>query len=311
MQLRPYQLEAKHAVYDFLRHKDTNPVVVIPTAGGKTPVMATICREAVSAWHGRVLILAHVCELVEQAVEKLCAVAPDLWLQVGVYSASLGSRDTDKAIIAGQVQSVFRRACELGPFDLILVDEVHTAPPDGEGMYRTFLREAKVVNPNVRLIGFTATPYRMSTGMICGPDNLFNEICYEISVKELVLAGYLCRLKSKAGKHARKIAIRYCSFGRPQQDHAIDVGGIIARARAIAWWRERSDDPLPMTAAEAVELCEDGGIAETHAITVRSITGEKYDRIVNHKLGPKPPARGDSSEAGLPAYQLPDDELPF
>jgi len=63
MQLRPYQEEAVAAVYRHLRERDDHPCVVIPTAGGKTPVMAAICRDAVSRWGGRVLILAHVKEL--------------------------------------------------------------------------------------------------------------------------------------------------------------------------------------------------------------------------------------------------------
>ncbi len=198
--LRPYQAEAVEAVYDHLRRRDDNPCVVIPTAGGKTPVMATICRDAVQQWDGRVLILAHVKELLEQAVDKLHAMAPDLWHQIGIYSAGLGSRDTDHPIIVAGIQSVYRRAKELDSFDIILVDECHMLPPDGEGMYRTFLADAKEANPNVRLIGLTATPYRMSTGMICGPENLLNHICYEVGVRELIVQGYLCPLKTKAGR---------------------------------------------------------------------------------------------------------------
>ena len=49
--LRPYQAEAVDAVYDHLRRRDDNSCVVIPTAGGKTPVMASICRDAVSQWN--------------------------------------------------------------------------------------------------------------------------------------------------------------------------------------------------------------------------------------------------------------------
>ncbi len=198
--LRPYQTEAVGAVYNHLRLRDDNPCLVIPTAGGKTPVMATMCRDAVQQWDGRVLILAHVKELLEQAVDKLHTMAPDLWNQIGVYSAGLKSRDTDHAIIVAGIQSVYRRAAELDRFDLILIDEAHMIPPDGEGMYRTFLDDAKVVNPNVRLIGLTATPYRMTTGTICGPDNLLNHVCYEVGVRELIVQGYLCPLKSKAGK---------------------------------------------------------------------------------------------------------------
>ena len=54
--------------------------------------------------------------------------------------------------------------------------------------------------PGVPVIGCTATPYRMTTGMICGPDNLLNHICFEVGVRELIVQGYLCPLKSKAGR---------------------------------------------------------------------------------------------------------------
>ena len=200
MELRPYQSDAVAAVYDHLRQRDDHPCVVIPTAGGKTPVMAAICRDVVERWDGRVLILAHVKELLEQATEKLRVMAPDLWNKIGVYSAGLKSRDTEHPIIVAGIQSVYKRAAELDRFDLILIDEAHMLPPDGEGMYRTFLADARVVNPNVRLIGLTATPYRMTTGMICAPENLLNHVCYEVGVRELIVQGFLCPLKSKAGR---------------------------------------------------------------------------------------------------------------
>lgn len=199
MQLRDYQQNAVNAVYDYLRNREGNPCVVIPTAGGKTPVMATLCRDAVNLWDGRVLVLAHVKELLEQTAGTLIRVAPEF--NIGVYSAGLNRRDTDHSVIVAGIQSVYKRACDLGAFDLIIVDEAHTIPPDGEGRYQTFLQEAKVINPNVRLIGLTATPYRMTTGMICAPDNLLTDICYEVGVRELIVQGYLCPLKSKSGRN--------------------------------------------------------------------------------------------------------------
>ena len=100
MQLRPYQHAAVSAVYAHLREHADNPVVVIPTGGGKTPVMATICRDAVQTWRGRVLVLAHVKELLQQSVDKLRQVCPEL--RVGVYSAGVGRRDTGtNVIVAG------------------------------------------------------------------------------------------------------------------------------------------------------------------------------------------------------------------
>lgn len=197
MELRPYQRDAVEAVYGHLRTREDNPCVVIPTAGGKTPVMATICRDAVSLWNGRVLILAHVKELLEQALEKLRDVAPDL--PVGIYSAGLKRRELNYAVTIAGIQSIYTKACDLGPVDLIIVDEAHLIAPDGEGMYRQFISEAKAVNPNVRIIGLTATPFRMKSGSICAPENILNHVCYEVGVRELIVQGYLCPLRTKAG----------------------------------------------------------------------------------------------------------------
>lgn len=196
MQLRFYQEAAVEAVYSHLRTRTDNPVVVLPTGSGKTPVIATICRDAV-AWGGRVLVIAHVKELLVQSVDKLRAICPDI--KVGVYSAGLKKRDTDNQVIVAGIQSIYQRACELDAFDLILIDEAHMIPGSGEGMYRQFLADAKVVNPNVRVVGLTATDYRLDNGPICSPDNFLNDVCYEIGVKELIVAGYLSPLISKRG----------------------------------------------------------------------------------------------------------------
>ncbi|MFO7898754.1 MAG: DEAD/DEAH box helicase family protein, partial [Planctomycetota bacterium] len=197
MELRTYQREAVAAVYQHLRERDDNPCVVIPTGGGKTPVMATICTDAVGRWGGRVLVLAHVKELLQQTRAHLIEMAPDL--DIGVYSAGLKRRDTDHPVIVAGIQSVYRRADELDRFDLVLIDEAHMIPPEGDGMYRQFLADAHLINPHLRTIGLTATPFRMNSGYICRPDHFLNAICYEIGVKELIRDGYLCPLRSKAG----------------------------------------------------------------------------------------------------------------
>ena len=196
--LRPYQEQAKLAVYEHLRARNDSPCVVIPTAGGKTPLMASICKDAVGQWGGRVLLLAHVKELLEQSVEKLTEVCPEV--NFGVYSASMKRRDTTHSVIVAGIQSVYKRACELEAFDLVIVDESHLIPLEGDGMYRQFLADARVVNPNLRVIGFTATPFRLKTGEICTPDGFLNHICYQIGVRELIRDGYLCPLVTKAGK---------------------------------------------------------------------------------------------------------------
>jgi DNA repair protein RadD len=198
MKLRDYQQQSINACYCYLRENSGNPAIVCPTGSGKSHIIAQICSDAVSLWNGRVLILAHVKELLEQNADKVKHyLGDDL---VGIYSAGLKQRDMHQPVIAASIQSVYKRACEFEPFDLVIVDEAHLLKPDSEGMYFNFIKDAKTVNPHLRLIGTTATPFRMTSGMICGPDNLLNEICYEVGVKELIVKGYLCPLKSKAGR---------------------------------------------------------------------------------------------------------------
>ena len=231
--LRPYQECAKAAVYDHLRTRDDNPCVVLPTASGKTPLLASICKDAVGLWDGRVLILAHVKELLEQATDKLNAICPEV--PFGVYSAGLGRRDTEHSVIVAGIQSVYKKACELGSFNLIIVDEAHLIPPDGEGMYRQFLDDAKVINPEVRVIGLTATPFRLKSGMICDPENILNHVCYEVGVKELIRDGYLCRLISKAGMQKADTSglhVRAGEFVAGEVEDLMDQDGLVIAACA-------------------------------------------------------------------------------
>lgn len=196
MELRYYQEEARQALYEYLEHRTGNPCVVLPTGSGKTPLLAAICRD-VTAWGGRVLILAHVKELLEQAADKLAHfLAVDM---VGIYSAGLKSRDTTHQVIIAGIQSVYKRSSELGGFDLIIVDEAHLIPAHEGGMYRTFFDHQQLTNPKVRIIGLTATPYRLDSGWICAPDNILTDIAYEVGIKELIFRGFLCPIRTKSG----------------------------------------------------------------------------------------------------------------
>ena len=203
--LRPYQQEAVAAVYDHLRTRDDNPCVVCPTGCGKSLILAQIAKDAVQKWNGRVLILAHVKELLEQNAAKVRTLCPEL--KIGIYSAGLKSRDTDEQVIVAGIQSVYNKACELGAFDLVIVDESHLINSDSEdSMYKSFLDDMRVVNPNVRLIGLTATPFRLKGGTICRPENLLNHVCYESGLKEMIAQGYLSPLISKAGRSQAELA---------------------------------------------------------------------------------------------------------
>lgn len=194
MILRPYQEEARAAVWQHFAEKATNPALVLPTGAGKSPLMAALVRDAI-AWDARILIVAHRKELLTQTADKIRILAPDA--VVGLYSAGLGVKETLGNVIVAGVQSAYRNAADLGRFDLMLIDECHLVQPDGDGMYRTLISGLLEINPDMRIAGLTATPYRMDCGMICGPDNILHEIAYEVKVKPLIRDGYLSHMVSK------------------------------------------------------------------------------------------------------------------
>ena len=232
LRLRRYQIEAVEAVYQHLASREDNPCVVLPTGAGKSLVAAQIVKDSVERWQGRVLILAHVRELLEQTAEKIMLMAPEI--PFGIYSAGLGSRDATAPVVVAGIQSAYRNIKELGRFDLVLVDEAHRVPPDGEGTYRTLLQGLRRVNPSLRLVGLTATPYRTTAGLICTPENLLNHVCYEISVKELIVQGYLSRLTSKTTRLAKvdtsALHVRAGEFVQDEVDHLMNQSDRVALA---------------------------------------------------------------------------------
>ena len=219
--LRPYQEAAVAAVYAHLAARDDNPCVVLPTGAGKSLILSRIVADVVERWHGRILVLTHVKELVDQnATQAARFLSP---LLIGVHSAGLKRRDLDHPVIVAGIQSVYQKACDLGRFDVALVDEAHLLAPDGEGMYRTFFADAKAVNPNLRIVGLTATPFRLKDGPICAPGNLLNHVCYEIGVKELIRDGFLSPLISKAGKVKADTASLHVRGGEFVADEVADL----------------------------------------------------------------------------------------
>lgn len=199
MELRPYQSQALEACWDFLKHRSGNPALVLPTGAGKSPLMAAIAQQAVQQWGGRVGVIAHVQELVEQNSAKLRALWPEA--PMGIYAAGLRRRDRFDKIMYAQIQSVAKRAHELGRFDLLLVDEAHRIPLKSEGLYTQFINDCKKFNPDLRVVGLTATPYRLQGQAVpvCGPQHVLTDIAYEARIGDLIAGGYLSRLINKDG----------------------------------------------------------------------------------------------------------------
>lgn len=198
LELRPYQSAAIQGIYDYFGQAEGNPVVIIPTAGGKSLVMAKFVEGVLKAYPDqRILIVTHVRELIAQNHAEL----KRLWPQApaGIYSAGLKKRDIDARILFAGIQSIHKRVYDVQQCDLVLIDEAHLIPRSSNTMYRRFLDGLKRLNPLMKIIGFTATPYRLDSGLLHeGEDAIFTDIAYEVSVRDLIDQGYLSPLVSKA-----------------------------------------------------------------------------------------------------------------
>ncbi|MEN0057597.1 MAG: DEAD/DEAH box helicase [Bdellovibrio sp.] len=157
--LRDYQQQAVQNVIRFFQKRRDPAVVVLPTGAGKSLVIAELARIA----KGRVLVLAHVKELVEQNYEKYKSYG----LSAGIFSASLGKKDWNQKAIFGSVQSVARAPDDFfNNFSLVVIDECHRVAEEGSTQYQEVIKKLQDKNPQLFVMGLTATPYRLGLGWI-------------------------------------------------------------------------------------------------------------------------------------------------
>lgn len=198
MKLRTYQQEAVQSIYDWFAAGKNAPLIVTPTGSGKSVILAEFIRRACTEFPDtKILICTHVKELVLQDYEKIKQLWPHA--RVGIYSAGLNKRQL-RPITVASVQSIYNKEAFHGYFDLIIVDEAHLIPHKSDGMYRKLLDSSIAKNEHTKLIGLTATPYRLDSGVLHEGDGaMFDGISYEVSVADLIDQGYLCRLTAKHG----------------------------------------------------------------------------------------------------------------
>lgn len=198
MKLREYQSAAIQSIYDWFGAGKQAPLIVTPTGSGKSVILAEFIRRACTEYHDtQILVVTHVKELVEQDANAIKRVWPHA--PVGIYSAGLGKRQL-KPVTVASIQSIYNKPQFHGRFDLIIVDEAHLIPHKSDGMYRKLLDACLAANEHTKLIGLTATPYRLDSGVLHeGEGALFDGISYEANVADLIEQGFLCRLTSKHG----------------------------------------------------------------------------------------------------------------
>jgi len=178
IQLRPYQDQAVRAIWQyFMNGGQGNPVVAMPTGTGKSLVIAEFIKSVFRAYPDqRILNLTHVKELIEQNYNQMATLCPGAPL--GVYSASLKRTDVAPVTFAG-IQSVYKRARLFQHTNIILIDECHLVSPNADTTYRTFISGLREFNPNLKVIGLTATPWRLGHGPLVQPNGLFTDICID------------------------------------------------------------------------------------------------------------------------------------
>lgn len=202
MQLRSYQARAIQMLYEWCsENHDGNPVLKIPGGGGKSIIIAELCRDALQAQpECRILMVVHSQILVKQNADEL---RKHWWgAPLGVYSAGLNKRITGEPITFAGIQSIRNRAAEIGHIDLCLVDEVHAISAEETGTYRKFMADLLAINPAMRIVGLSASPYRLGQGMVTdGKDALFSHIIEPVGIMELIQGGYLAPLRSKPSQY--------------------------------------------------------------------------------------------------------------
>lgn len=225
LQDRWYQAEAVDALFDYFANNggigqdglpiEANPLVCLPTGTGKSVVIAKFVKRAMEQFPGtRVIMATHVKELIKQNAKKLQEAWP--LAPLGIYSAGLKQKDNFQPIIFGGIQSLVGKFPMFSRRDLLVVDEAHlisnasdtsylkfinelkygeNKPPKDAAMFNAILSQARNYNPYLKIIGLTATPYRLGLGfMTNGP--IFTDIAYNLCTidgfNRLIAEGFLC-----------------------------------------------------------------------------------------------------------------------
>lgn len=213
------------AIFAYWREPNPgNALVDMAGGSGKSLTMATHAKECVDGWGLRILNVAHREELVSGNYSEYIGISP--FGDAGIYAASLGQRNTRAQVIYGQIQTIYNKADEIcqvvrdadgniissRPIDVLQLDEVHLCPEleleitdgsiavaDSEStQYGQLIRALLEINPDLKIVGFSATIYRTKSGRLDeGEGRLWDKCVYTYTLTQGIDDGYLAPLSSK------------------------------------------------------------------------------------------------------------------
>lgn len=198
--LRPYQQEAIDSLYQYWQRPNSgNGLLVVPTGAGKSLIMAALIKDICTKWPGtRILVLAHVMELLQQNHDELIGHWPEA--PVGIFSAGIGRKELQAPILIAGIQSLSAHVHKMNPPpEIVLVDEAHLIPRNESTRYLSTLKTLKQMYPHLKVVGLSATPYRLDSGWLhIGDGAIFDSIVYDVPVQSLIDQGYLCHVITKS-----------------------------------------------------------------------------------------------------------------
>lgn len=192
--LRPYQQDAVNATIEYFKQRQEPALIALPTGAGKSLVIAELARLA----KGRVLILAHVKELVAQNHAKYLSYG----VKADIFAAGLQQKQSAGKVVFGSVQSVARNLDQFNDqFSLLIIDECHRISDEDNSQYQQIIQQLRSHNSRLCILGLTATPYRLGKGWIYqyhyhrlvrgDHDCFFRDCIYELPLRYMIKHGFL------------------------------------------------------------------------------------------------------------------------